>query len=187
MWRKRKRGLDSVLPYLKATLDVSDGSGIAEPSATPVTRPFVGSLLTTYVLDEESRFRFVTEADAAEAGRTVDQLHQRAIANLAALVAQQELRTPKFHAITPVIFDGNLEVSFMLFDELWTSFEERFGEPEILAVAPARDILAFCPASSDEGRKQLGELVDRIWPGGDHLLTRDFYRRVDGAWQLDEA
>ncbi|HEV7713209.1 MAG TPA: hypothetical protein VGP16_33755 [Asanoa sp.] len=184
MWRKRKSDLDSVLPYLKATVD---GPGIAEPSVTPATRAFVGSLLTTYVLDEGTRLRFITEAEAEEAGRTVDQLHQRAIANLAALVAKQDLRTPKFHAITPVLFDGNLEASFMLFDELWTSFEERFGEPEILAVAPARDILAFCPASSGDGRKELGELVESIWPGGDHLLTRDFYRRVNGTWQLDEA
>jgi hypothetical protein len=41
-----------------------------------------------------------SEPDAAKAGRTIDLLHQRAVANLAALTAKQQLRTPKYQAIT---------------------------------------------------------------------------------------
>jgi hypothetical protein len=52
---------------------------------------------------------------------------------------------------------------------------------------PCRDILAFCPARSTEGRTQLGELIERVWEGADHRLTKDFYRRVEGTWRLEKV
>jgi hypothetical protein len=177
--------LATVQPYVKA-VTTSDYKQDRVSDLTLVTRAFVGSLVTTYVMDVGAGLQFVAEDALTRAAVTVDELHQRAVQNFAARVAERRVRMPKYHAITPVLFDGNFEVSIMLLDENWAWFEAQFGEPEILAVAPARDILAFCPASSAEGRAQLGQLIDRVWPTADHRLTRDLYRRVDGVWQLEQ-
>jgi hypothetical protein len=180
-------GLDlgSVLPYVKAvTAALDDPKPYPVSDIAPISRPFVGSLVTTYVVEVDAGLRFVSEHELNPMPVSADELHERAVQNLAAHVAKHHLRTPEYHAIRPVLLDGNFEVSVMFLDELWARFAMQFGESSILAVAPARDILARCPASSQEGRTQLGELIDRIWPNGDHLLTRDFYRRVDGTWQL---
>jgi hypothetical protein len=178
--------LDSVLPYVKALTADPDRQQDRVSDLRLANRAFVGSLVTTYVVDKGAGLQFVAEQDLTSTAVSVDELPQRAVHNFAALVAKQRLRMPKYHAITPVLFDGNFEVSVMLLDENWEWFEAQFGEPQILAVAPARDILAFCPASSREGRSQLGDLIDRVWPTADHRLTRDFYRRVDGVWNLDQ-
>ncbi|WP_433205362.1 hypothetical protein ACQP00_37675 [Dactylosporangium sp. CS-047395] len=152
-----------------------------------VSRPFVGSLVTTYVVEFSTGLRFVSEGELDGVALTVDELHEQAVRNLAAHVGQRQLRTPEYHGIRPVLLDGNFEVSVMFLQEPWDSFESQFGERSILAVAPTRDILACCPASSPAGRAQLGQLIDRVWPTGDHRLTRDFYRRVDGTWHLDSS
>jgi hypothetical protein len=178
--------IGSVLPYVKALTADADRPRGRVSDFTLVTRGFVGSLVTTYVVDVGAGLQYVAEQDRVSAGVSMDELHQQAVHNFAALVAKQRIRMPKYHAITPVLFDGNFEVSVMLLDENWAWFEAQFGEPEILAVAPARDILAFCPASSEEGRSQLGDLIDRVWPTADHRLTRDFYRRVAGVWTRDQ-
>ncbi|MET7420893.1 hypothetical protein [Dactylosporangium sp. NPDC005555] len=179
--------LSSVLPYAKAVTPPGGselGSGL---DLALVSRPFVGSLVTTYVVEVGAGLRFVSEDELNGVALTVDELHEQAVRNLAAYVGQRHLRTPEYHDIRPVLLDGNFEVSVMLLQELWDYFESQFGERSILVVAPTRDILACCPASSQAGRAQLGQLIDRVWPTGDHRLTRDFYRRVDGSWHVDSS
>ena len=179
--------LSSVLPYAKALTPPGGSERASGLDLAPVNRPFVGSLLTTYVVDVGVGLRFVSEDELNGMALTVDELHEQAVRNLAAYVDQQHLRTPEYHDIRPLLLDGNFEVSLMFLDELWNRFESQFGERSILAVAPTRDILACCPASSQAGRAQLSQLIDRVWPAGDHRLTRDFYRRVDGTWHLDSS
>ena len=51
-----------------------------------------------------------------------------------------------------------------------------------MAVAPARDILAFCDTASVEGIGQFQQVVARIFPGGDHLISDRLYRREPRRW-----
>lgn len=46
----------------------------------------------------------------------------------------------------------------------------------------ARDVLAFCDAKSLQGIVELKQLVRRITPNGDHLLTETLYYRLNGQW-----
>ncbi|MGI5176203.1 hypothetical protein ACQEVZ_07745 [Dactylosporangium sp. CA-152071] len=179
--------LNSVLPYAKAVTPPGSSGPIPGLDLALVSRPFVGSLVTTYVVEVGSGLRFVSEDELNGVAITVDELHEQAVRNLAAYVGQRQLRTPEYHDIRPVLLGGTFEVSVMFLEEVWNRFESQFGERSILAVAPTRDILACCPASSQAGRAQLGQLIDRVWPAGDHRLTRDFYRRVDGTWHLDSS
>jgi hypothetical protein len=113
-------------------------------------------------------------------------LHWHAVENFARL-ATGRLDMPRYGAITPVLFDGNLEVSVMFLDDVWEWFAAELGTAEILAVAPCRDILAFCPASSVDGRTELEDLIERVWCSADHPLTKDFYRRAGRTWVLDSG
>jgi hypothetical protein len=68
----------------------------------------------------------------------------------------------------------------MLWDDLWPHLHERLGL-ELFAVAPARDILAVGAAAEVN---ELRQIVERVWPGGDYLLTRDVFHRVSGTWSV---
>ncbi len=179
----------TVLPYVKPALGPSapDGNLVElHDDGAPATRPFVGSLLTTYVVDDGGWFRYITDVDMRAVGHSVDQLHGHAVENAARLVTGR-LDMPRCGAITPVLYDGNLEVSVMFLDEVWEWFAAEFGGAEIVAVAPCRDILGFCPTSSADGRPELEELIERVWCSADHPLTKDFYWRAGGTWVLDSG
>jgi hypothetical protein len=177
--------LDRVLPYLKPAAPAARPVGGLRAEDTPVTRPFIGSLVTTYVLDQGEHFAFVAGRHVAADGRSLEELHRQAVDNLGRRLFEYELRLARHHAITPVLFDGNFEAATMLVDNLWNQIQDELAQPDIIAVAPARDILAFCPSGSSDGRTQLTELIDRVWPAPDHRLTRDVYRRVGGAWRVE--
>jgi hypothetical protein len=51
-----------------------------------------------------------------------------------------------------------------------------------VVAVPARDVLAFTDAKSAAGIAELRGLVDRLFPGGDHLISPDLYKRDAGRW-----
>jgi uncharacterized protein YtpQ (UPF0354 family) len=174
--------LEGVLPYLKAAVPEDDNAPVFELSAadSPLLEPFVGRLLVSYVVDETRSFRLVTEREFRASGLSQAQLRQRAIANLAERVVPTGVRLVPHRSVTAVLFDGNLEATLMLWEDLFPHLHEKHG-PELLAVAPSRDVLAVsAPANVDE----LREVVERVWPGGDHLLTKQIFRRFNGAWSV---
>jgi hypothetical protein len=173
------------LPYLKpAVVDGTRAFKVSDQDS-PVIRPFIGQLLITYVLDKGDHFEYIQHHHLNAAGLTEDRLHRHALHNLG-LRAAGEVRTAPHGSVTAVLFDGNLESSLILLDPLWPSIADRLGGSEILAAAPARDVLAVCPASSTVGRRELNGLIERLWPVGDHLLTRDLYLRRNDSWQVAE-
>ncbi|GIH21666.1 hypothetical protein [Rugosimonospora africana] len=174
------------LPYLKPV--APDGTPALKVSDEdfPVIRPFVGQLLITYLVDKGDRFEYVQHHHLDAAGFTEERLHRHALHNLGLRAAAGEVRTALHCSITAVLFDGNLESSLMLLNPLWPPIADRLGGGEILAAAPARDTLAVCPASSTVGRQELNGLIERLWPVGDHLLTRDIYLRRNDSWQVAE-
>jgi hypothetical protein len=65
-------------------------------------------------------------------------------------------------------------------DGLVTRAQTELG-PELIAAAPARDILAL---SSPAGVDELRAVIARVWPCGDHLLTQDLYRHTERGWSV---
>ena len=151
---------------------------------SPVMRPFIGRLLISYLVDKGDRFEYVQHRHLHTTGFTEDHLHRHALHNLGLRAAAGAVRTAHHGSVTAVRFDGNLESSLMLLDPLWAPIADRLGGGEILAAAPTRDILAICPAHSTVGRQELNEMIEKLWPVGDHLLTRDLYLRRNDAWQV---
>lgn len=170
-----------VLPYLKPSLP-DDGSPALELSAddSPVLEDFVGDLLVSYVIDEGTQFAFLSEAQLRALTITRGDLRAAALRNLATKVEETGIRLAPYGRIVAVLFDGNFEASLMLHDELWTHIQAQVG-PEILAVAPARDILAAGPPSAVG---ELRQVIERTWPNCDYLLSREVYERVGDGWRL---
>ena len=92
------------------------------------------------------------------------------------------MRVTRYGDIYAVMLDGTFEASLILVDGLWDVSFAALAPHGIVAAIPARDILAFCDATSTEGLAELRQLIERV-QGGDHLLTRDLYRRVGGRWE----
>ena len=138
-------------------------------------------LLTLYLVDRGSDFLYVQNRHLREAVWTVAQLHSRAVDNLAQY-AQGKTKLQAFGDAYALLFDGNFEASLLAVDKFW----ERVAAPrvgtDIAAAIPARDILAFCPADSSQGVAGLREVIARVFPGGDHLISDQVYRRVEGKW-----
>ncbi|WP_394848757.1 DUF1444 family protein [Pendulispora brunnea] len=177
--------LSRVLPYLKAVVPEDDPAPVMTLSSEDsfVVRPLVGGLLTTYVIDEGDRFVYVQERHLAAEGLTRDDLHERALANLGSLLSQHGVRVHPHGKIFALIVDGNLEATLMLLDKFWGAMERHVDAEELLAVAPARDVLAVGPLGVDVAA-ELREVVTRV-RGGDHLLNEDLYRRSAGVWHVE--
>lgn len=169
-----------MLPYLKAS--VEDDGGLLELSTddSPVLEPYVGTLLISYVLDEGATLRLITEGERRAAGVSIAELHRRALANLSRKIALTGVRLVPYGQCVAVLFDGNFEATLLLWDDLWPQVHAHLG-PELVAAAPARDLLAV---SSPAGASELRDVISRAWPNGDHLLTRDLYRRTSDGWSF---
>ena len=78
---------------------------------------------------------------------------------------------------------GNFESSCMLVDDLF----DRLLAPHVpngyVAAAPSRDVLAVCSRDSAAGIRELREMVDRLWPGGDHLVSNTLFVREQRSWR----
>jgi hypothetical protein len=174
--------LGRVLPYLKASVAEENGSVVClSGDESPILEPYVGSLLISYVVDEGSTLRLLTEGERKTSGGVPPaQLRRASIANLVRRVAAQGVRLVPQGGIFAVLFDGNFEATLMLCDDLWPHLHAQLG-PTIAAVAPARDVLAV---SSPERVSELREVVSRVWPGGDHLLTQEVFLRGSSGWSV---
>ena len=70
----------------------------------------------------------------------------------------------------------------LLLDDLWDQSLATYTPNGAIVALPARDVLAFCDAKSLQGILELKQLVRRITPKGEHLLTETLYYRLNGKW-----
>ena len=175
----------NALAYVKASVPADDPAPVVEmdDDSSPVLRPLVGELLVSYVIDQGSHLELINGAQMRELGLTADDLHARAVANLAAF-AEGRVNLRRAGTVNALYLDGNFEASLLLLDELWNEqLRSYYTTPPVVAV-PARDVLAFSEVGSAGGIAELRQVVERVWPGGDHLLSRSLFVRREGCWSL---
>ena len=172
------------LAYLKPEIPRSDPPPVVPLDAddAPVMREFLPGLLTAYLVDEGDSFAYVQGRDLRGAGVSQEELHRQAVANLAAL-AEHQLTIRENRQMSALFLDGNFEASLLLLDDLWTRRLREYARDPVVAI-PSRDVLAFSDVESAAGVSELRALVKRVWPLGDHLLSENLYRRIDGKWRV---
>jgi len=173
---------EQAIAHLKiAELTTGPSSVVLCPEDQPVLRVLPCDLLVAYMIDEGDHFSYVQNRDLEEERVSADTLHQYGIANLATMLNDQ-LQIQQTEGIFAAFLDGNFEASLLLVDALWNQALAHVVDNDFVCCIPARDVLAFCDSASEEGIAKLQEVVERIWPGGDHLLTDKLYRREDHQW-----
>jgi uncharacterized protein YtpQ (UPF0354 family) len=170
------------MPYIKPALgDDSDPAQTLSYDDSPVVRDLGNGLLVLYVVDAGQWFEFVQNRHLSAAGIGADDLHGAAMGNLLGFVSGR-VRLQPHGNIFALFLDGNFEASLLLVDELWDKALAEHAPNGFVVAVPARDVLAFADAGSAQGVEELRGAVSQVFPGGDHLITPDLYRREAGCW-----
>lgn len=152
----------------------------------PVARNLGNGLVVVYVVDHGDHFSYVQHRHLKSAGVVEGALHERAIANLVAMLEEREARWQKtVDGVSAIFFDGIFEASLILVDFLWDEALAHLAPNGFVVAIPARDILAFSDAHSEAGIAELRRVIARV-QGGDHLLKPVLYRRDASthAWRV---
>lgn len=174
---------DKAIAYLKGTFPLSGGERTFSKDDSPVVSELAADISCFYVVDEGTSFRYVQYRDMEHEGYTLPRLHEGAVERLRK-IAQEKLQVfPVPGEYFAAIMGGNFEASLILLDGLWNKSLRRLIKNDFIVALPARDILAFCDSKSERGRASLKQIVDRTWPRGDHLISRNLYRRSGNAWK----
>ena len=174
-----------ILPLVKQAIPLSDPSPVMElsPSDTPLSDPFLPGLCLLYAFDRLPEFEIVLERHVSALRLPPASLRSLAIDNLRRRLPRIERHGN--HPAYMLTAGGNLESSLLLLEDLWE--QQSADVPGELVVAiPARDVVVFTGSESPEGLEAIRGSVSRLWPSGDHLLTRDLFVWRSHSWHLFE-
>ena len=170
------------IAYVKPSLPESEPATLTLSHAeSPVISDLGNGLLALYIVDDDDEFTYVQNAHIDNAGLTPRELHALGCANLGH-IAKAGMRVVPHGAIHAVFLDGNFEASLILVEHLWQDTLAEFVDEGFTVALPARDVLAFCDSSASQGIEELREVVGRVYPGGDHLISERLYRRENNHW-----
>lgn len=143
----------------------------------PVLRELADDIVIAYVVDEPEGLVYIQHRHLQDTGVSLDELHMIGLRNLKAK-CNKELRVEKHGPIYGLFLDGNFEASVILLEHIWQGELSPLVEESFTIAIPARDILAFCDSSSVDGIKTLTQMVTTVFQGGDHLLSRNLFRKA---------
>ncbi len=170
------------IAYLKMQVSEECLNEIALDFAdSPVLRQIGHGLLVAYLVDEGEHFSYVQNRHLVDAGMSIEELDECAMGNLARF-ANEKAEVHQYGNIFAVLCGGNFEASLLLCDQFWDTWYSELAPQGFVAAFPCRDILAFGDSGSTSTVQELNALCGRA-QGGDHPLTTELFRRVEGAWQ----
>lgn len=171
------------IAYLKVVVP-DDGGPAYKFTADdePVLKDIGHGLLVGYIVDMGTHFSYVQHRHLISSGLTRDELHEKAIQNLASL-AEIDAEVQQYDNIYVVLMGGNFEASLILLNEFWSEWYCQLAVNNFVAAFPARDILAFTDSSNELGIGELKELCSRCTTDIDHQLTTQLFSYVSGSWQ----
>lgn len=177
----------NAVAYLKAVSASQDESVTLSHDDSPVLREFTNGLMVAYLVDAGGSYSYVQYRHLRKDGLDLDQLHALAVNNLIDLANRRSVRIQPYQNIFAVFIGGDFEASLLLIDHLWESVFRGYINGEYAVAIPARDVLAFCDSASATGISELHQLIGRITPGGDHLLSQRILLRRSGTWVAQDS
>ena len=149
---------------------------------SPVLKKVTTSLAAAYLVDTGNSFTYIQHRHLSEASITAEELHSKAVYNLA-VMAQTLAKVQPYGNIYAVLMGGNFEASLILFDGFWAQSCAHLAPNGFVAAFPARDILAFTDAANTQGIQELHQLCARVGDTSDHPLTTQLHSYASGVWQ----
>lgn len=176
---------EGAIAFLKSDVGPDDRAILQlEHDQSPVLRQLGNGLLVGYVVDQGTSFEFITNGHLAAQGFSSDQLHEVGLANLAKAVHSRGVKVYPNGSTFAVIAGGNFEASLILLEDLWEEGLRQFTNARYAVAVPARDVLAFGDPDDPVALSQLRDIIDRVWPDGDHLLCNRLFTRTCGVWSF---
>ncbi|MFZ6659015.1 DUF1444 family protein [Undibacterium sp. TJN19] len=171
----------NAIAYLKVADPTEErGLSLSTPNA-PVLKNLGNGLCVAYVVDNERGLVYVQHRHLLEEKISAEDLHKIGLNNLK-LRSKDAIEVQQHGPIFAVMFDGNFEASMILSDGIWDNLLAQFAKNGFIVAIPARDVLAFCDAKSEQGIFTLKEMIRRVSENGDHLLSKSLYGRRNGEW-----
>lgn len=173
--------VDRILPLLKPRDYLKVTEGTKAPDL--VHRPYLAGLVTTYVIDMQHSMAYVNADHVARWGTEVEELHELALANLAARTGPDTYQVHRSGAKTLCIcqtLDG-YDATRILLPDLMAEWADRVPGHLLLGI-PNRDFLI---GFSDRDRgivRQIAAQVRRDARQRDHGLTDQIF-----TWQGGEV
>lgn len=150
-----------------------------------VVRPFVADLFLVLAFDGEHTQHLATHRTLARLGIEEDGVIELALENLAKKVAEVEQRMiddEEGPRVGMLACGGDLEASLLALDDVWPRVALGLSG-DLVACAPARDVVLFADASSEGAVVRMGEIADEILAEGDHVISPTLLRRTPHGWE----
>lgn len=174
---------ERAIAYLKGIPSDNGGPTIRlSRRDSPVIKPFATGLHICYLVDKGQSYDYIQNYHLAEHGITMEQLHQIGLRNLSRLLRERNFSVQSHGNIFAFLAGGDFEASVMLLDEFWEGEFRQYTTRKFAVAVPSRDVMAFCDASSEAGISELMDVVNRVWPTGDHLVSNKIYVRESSEW-----
>ena len=174
-----KRVSSNVFPRFYPSLPSTGAPDIKlSHEQSPVSRRFLSDLLIFYAYDLGDQFEMVSYGELERLGLSAEDLHDVALTNFRRLNLKIEAhRGPH---VTMLTAGGNFEATLLLDDGVWDAVAGMV-DGDLIASAPARDIILFC-GSAPESIAALRHCTSHSLEHSDKPLSRCFFKRVAGSW-----
>ena len=153
------------------------------PEEMPVREALAGDLYVTYALEWSDRHEYVTPRHCAQLGMRPDMLRAQATETLRMRRPDLAMNWyPDARAVS-IGLGNDLEAGLLLDDALMDKLAQDV-EGDLVVAVPARTLFMATGTGHRDGLDKLWQMVDRMWPRGDYLLTRDLLVRRGGSWEI---
>jgi len=175
---------DKAIAYLKGPVPDAPGlsTSVKEEDAPVITSCFE-NLSICYIVDSGDSYSYVQNRHLIEEGITCDELHQIGLRNLLRLIGRRNSKVERHGNLFAFLAGGDFEASAILLPNLWDKSFREYVSGEYACVVPARDVLAFCDATSERGIAELHGVINRVWATGDHLVSKNVFVRHSSEWR----
>ena len=170
---------ENIIPIIKD----SEYCAIVKDPSKLLREHLVGDLWIVYAADLPDSTRSLSDEERDGLGIAQDELRELSISNLLRILPEIERHGDgPWYLLTA---GGDYVASILLLDHVWKQLEEEI-DGDIVAVAPARDVLLYTSSKSSEGLVQIRDRARDIFAGGHHVISQTMLRRVAGEWKVFE-
>ena len=149
-----------------------------------IAERLAGDMWVLYSFNKPEQFLPVMSQDLARLKVDKSQLRTLAMKNLRALLPAPEKRGGGgTWMLTLPKMGGNFEASLLLVDEIWDEMSKTVSG-DLVAAAPARDLLFVSGSGDAAGVKKLSSLAVDAFAKVDHPVSQQVLVRREGKWRL---
>jgi len=150
---------------------------------SPVVDAFIGELSVFYGFDSPTGIAFVNPLDLKALGIARDEVRKLAVANYRRLYTG--LRLERLRPGLFLVVDGGELESNILLDAVFWERQKLSISGELIAAAPARDVVLFSGSNPRENVAELRRIADQIFrKGQENLLSSNLYVWRGGRWEV---